>query len=168
MDDRNWQQWFDRHGAALILFARQRADCCADAEDIVQTAFIRFWKHRESAKDPLTYLYSCVSSVSNDRYRSDSRRREREKKAWYIKADDANVGGASSSNSDTAFEPTEIEEAMATLPEEQRQVVVLKIWGELTFNNIAEVLSIPANTAASRYRLAINVLKSRLSEGAES
>lgn len=162
MDDvhADWQQWFDRHGPALTLFARQRVGSYADAEDVVQSAFVRFWKNRKTARDPLTYLYSCVASVANDLHRSDSRRRERERKAWFIRPPDT--------NEEPAFEPNEIEQAMSTLPEEQRDVIVLKVWGGLTFKAVAEVLSIPANTAASRYRYAIESLKSQLSQEAAS
>src|SRR5579883_679430 len=37
-----WAVWLDRHGAALVLFARQRVASRADAEDVVQDAFVRF------------------------------------------------------------------------------------------------------------------------------
>ena len=118
MDEKNanWQHWFDRHGAALILFARQRTSCYADAEDLVQSAFVRFWKHRQSAKDPLTYLYSCVTSAAYDQHRSDARRREREKNAWFVRAEN-----------ETLVEPFEIEGALTALPDEQREVLILKI-----------------------------------------
>ena len=156
MNDRNadWQYWFDRHGAVLVSFARQRTDCYADAEDVVQTAFVQFWKHLSSATDPLTYLYACVANAANNHHRSKSRQREREKKAWFVRA-----------NVEPDIDPDEIERAMATLPAEQREVVVLKIWEQLTFKGIAEVLAIPPNTAASRYRYAIAALKKLLPQG---
>jgi len=48
------------------------------------------------------------------------------------------------------------------LPPEQRAVVHLKLWEEMTFEQIAATLDIPANTAASRYRYAIDKLRHRL------
>lgn len=48
------------------------------------------------------------------------------------------------------------------MPEEQRAVVHLKLWGELTFEQIAAALEIPPNTAASRYRYALDKLRGRL------
>ncbi|HEY0256091.1 MAG TPA: sigma-70 family RNA polymerase sigma factor, partial [Candidatus Methylacidiphilales bacterium] len=48
------------------------------------------------------------------------------------------------------------------LPAEQKAVVVLKIWEEMTFAEIAEVLEISANTAASRYRYALDKLRDEL------
>ncbi len=52
--------------------------------------------------------------------------------------------------------------AMRTLPAEQSEVVVLKIWEEMTFAEIAEVLSVPPATAASRYRYALEKLAAQL------
>lgn len=52
---------------------------------------------------------------------------------------------------------------LRALPTEQSEVVVLKIWEEMTFQQIAEVLEIPPPTAASRYRYAMTKLASKLS-----
>jgi len=54
--------------------------------------------------------------------------------------------------------------AMQILPEEQREVLVMKIWGNLSFPEISRALQIPANTAASRYRYALIRLKEELVE----
>ncbi|MBU6173722.1 MAG: sigma-70 family RNA polymerase sigma factor, partial [Planctomycetes bacterium] len=53
--------------------------------------------------------------------------------------------------------------ALRALPTEQSEVVVLKIWEEMTFQQIAEVLDIPPPTAASRYRYAMTKLANKLS-----
>jgi RNA polymerase sigma-70 factor (ECF subfamily) len=52
-----------------------------------------------------------------------------------------------------------IQDAMAKLPEIYREVVSLKVWGGLTFAEIADSLEIPANTAASRYRYGLQELR---------
>jgi RNA polymerase sigma-70 factor (ECF subfamily) len=57
-----------------------------------------------------------------------------------------------------------IEAALGRLPEAQREVLVLKIWGGLSFPQIAAALDIPANTAASRYRYALTKLREQLAE----
>jgi len=49
--------------------------------------------------------------------------------------------------------------ALFILPDDQRKVVVLHVWAELTFSQIAEILDISANTAASRYRYALAKLR---------
>jgi RNA polymerase sigma-70 factor (ECF subfamily) len=48
------------------------------------------------------------------------------------------------------------------LPEEQRTVVVLKVWGELTFQEIATTLDAPLNTVTARYRYALEKLRNRI------
>ena len=52
--------------------------------------------------------------------------------------------------------------ALWELPPEQRAVVHLKLWEDLTFEQIAELLGIPLNTAASRYRYGLDKLRQRL------
>jgi RNA polymerase sigma-70 factor (ECF subfamily) len=53
---------------------------------------------------------------------------------------------------------------MIRLPDIYREVITLKIWGELTFAEIAQALEIPANTAASRYRYGLVELR-KLTKG---
>ncbi len=53
--------------------------------------------------------------------------------------------------------------ALADLPHDQREIVVLHIWGDLTFSQIADLLSINSNTAASRYRYALGKLRNAMS-----
>jgi RNA polymerase sigma-70 factor (ECF subfamily) len=62
---------------------------------------------------------------------------------------------------DDAFRAA-VADAMAELPEDQRAVVHLKIWEDMTFAQIAEALGLSANTAASRYRYALDKLEARL------
>jgi RNA polymerase sigma-70 factor (ECF subfamily) len=53
--------------------------------------------------------------------------------------------------------------SVQTLSEKLREVIVMKIWGGLTFAQIAEVLKVSHNTAASRYRYALEQLQKKLS-----
>ena len=50
-------------------------------------------------------------------------------------------------------------QGLAALTDDQREVTVLHIWAELTFQQIGEVLRISPNTAASRYRYALAKLR---------
>ncbi len=103
-------------------------------------------------------LYATVRSIALDFIRRDSRRARREATAF--------------SDADQSVQPEfEIEDdsqralvaALDRLPAEQREVLVMKIWNDLTFAEIASALGISQNTAASRYRYALAALKKNLS-----
>jgi RNA polymerase sigma-70 factor (ECF subfamily) len=155
-----WTVWLAERGPALLLFARQWLPAFADAEDVVQEAFVRFWQARHNAADPAAYLFACVKNCALDRLRGDRRRTRREEAAarpegessWFVpelEQDERRVA---------------IEAALRLLPEEQRLVLLMKVWGALSFLQIAEALGVPANTAASRYRYAIAKLRELLAE----
>jgi RNA polymerase sigma-70 factor (ECF subfamily) len=62
--------------------------------------------------------------------------------------------------SDTTMETAAvIERAMCELPPEQREVVVMKVWAEMTLEEIATVVELPLNTVASRYRYALSRMR---------
>jgi RNA polymerase sigma-70 factor, ECF subfamily len=152
----DWQTCFRQLGPALLLFARRWTNCRAEAEDIVQEAFVRFWRRQDSVQNR-ALLYATVRSTALDRLRSAERRARRETVAAL--------------ESEPHFEPqfTTADEgqqmlaaAVERLPNEQREVVILKIWNELTFAEIGHVLEISQNTAASRYRYALAALKNHL------
>src|SRR5947207_11250619 len=78
--DENWKTCFCQLAPGLVLFARQWARSPADAEDIVQEAFVRFWrKHHDVTNRGL--LYATVRSIALDFLRRDSRRARRESTA---------------------------------------------------------------------------------------
>ena len=55
-----------------------------------------------------------------------------------------------------------IQSTLDELPDEQREIIILRVWGQMTFEEAAAALGIPANTAASRYRYGLARLKERL------
>lgn len=160
-EQNNWKDWIEAHGPRLLLCARQWTRSLADAEDVVQEAFVRYWRHqRQLPGDPRALLVTSIRRAAIDLARREDRRTAREERA-----------GSGSEGSDTLFEKLpcegderrqEIEAALRRLPDEQREVLVLKIWQELTFEQIGEALDIPANTAASRYRYALSALRKQL------
>ena len=155
----HWTVWFDRHAAALVLFAQQIVGQRADAEDAVQEAFVRFWRQRQHAKDPLAYLYTCVRRCALDHLRGKKRRQHREQRAASSRVEACLAESGQSSDRRLL-----IERAMGALPDTQRQVVVMKIWGELTFAQIAGALDISPNTAASRFRYALERMREQIDE----
>ena len=154
--DENWKTCFSQLAPGLLLFARQWARSTADAEDIVQEAFVKIWRRNHNIANR-GLLYATVRSIALDVLRRDSRRTRRE--------------SAAVSESDQMVQPMfEVEDetqralvaALNLLPDEQREVLVMKIWNDLTFAEIASALEISQNTAASRYRYALAALKKNL------
>ena len=160
---RQWQQWLGRHGPAMLLVARQIVPASADAEDVVQAAFVRFWTTRGRAADPVAYLFACVRSAALDWRRAGARRGRREEAAA---RSDSPAAPAALFTARMEHEERRgaIEAALAKLPEPQREVLVMKVWAKLSFPQIAEALGIPPDTAASRYRYALDKLRGELAE----
>ena len=130
----DWKVCFSELAPGLVLFARQWTRSPADAEDIVQEAFVKFWR-RNHKIDNRALLYATVRSIALDFIRRDARRARRE------------IGAALESEQSVAPQfdfADESQRALAAavdlLPTEQREVLVMKIWNELTFADIANVL----------------------------
>ncbi len=153
--DDAWRQWLSRHQAALLLLARQYVPTASEAQDAVQDGFLRFWTARHRAADQAAYLFACVRSAALDLRRSRLARHKRE----------AAVAGEPALTGPPELDDRRllIEAALAQLPEDQREVIVMKIWSNLTFAQIAAALAISPNTAASRYRYAMLRLQTLLS-----
>jgi RNA polymerase sigma-70 factor (ECF subfamily) len=162
-----WRVWLDRHGPALVLLARQWVASRSDAEDIVQEGFIRFWRSQTKAgtsdqpavAEPAAYLYACVKRCALDWQRGQARRRRREMVTARSEAEPLLAGSLEQEERRQA-----IEAALRSLPENQAEVLIMKIWGSLTFPQIAAALKISENTAASRYRYALARLREQLAE----
>jgi RNA polymerase sigma-70 factor (ECF subfamily) len=149
----DWKECFSQLAPGLVLFARQWVQSRADAEDIVQEAFVRFWRRQHSIQNR-GLLFATVRSISLDLLRRDARRARREATAVQESAQSIEPHFAGDDESQRA-----LADAVDRLPNEQREVVVMKIWNELTFQEIGTVLGISQNTAASRYRYALTSLK---------
>jgi RNA polymerase sigma-70 factor (ECF subfamily) len=157
-----WSQWLRRHAPAMLLLARQVVPHMADAEDVVQEAFVRFWANRGRAEDPVAYLFACVRSAALDWRRGGRRRDRREHAAARPEAPDDRPMFAG--DLEREERRAAVEAALAKLPGPQREVLVMKVWAKLTFPQIAAALAIPPDTAASRYRYALARLREQLAE----
>jgi RNA polymerase sigma-70 factor (ECF subfamily) len=154
-----WSVWLDEHGPALVLLARQWVPTQADAEDVVQEAFVRCWRSRERIDTPAAYLYACVRSCALDWQRGHNRRQRRE--SIVARSEVEPFFTARIEQDERRFA---IEAALASLPKEQVEVLVMKIWGGLTLGQIATALETSVNTIASRYRYALAKMREQLVE----
>jgi len=157
----DWQKWFDEHAPRLALYARQWLPERADAEDAVQAGFVKFWRTRpEPDAADLPLLYAAVRSAALDLLKAGSRRRAREERA----AADAPAAWWAADSLVDRERAAAVQEAVAALPAEQREAVVLRLWGGLTFAEAARAVGGNINTVASRYRTALATLRTRLEE----
>ncbi len=157
-----WKQWLAEHGPRLLLFARGWSNCRQDAEDLVQEAILRMWNHQaEKGHVPpdLPLVFSTIRFCGLNHHRSETRRRKREESVIYLN-DFQDVW------LDPLLEEDEeaviLRSAVQNLSDKLREVVVMKFWGGLTFLQISETLAISPNTAASRYRYALEQLAQEL------
>jgi RNA polymerase sigma-70 factor, ECF subfamily len=150
-------RWLSEQAPRLILFARQWVSCHADAEDVFHTAFVRFWQQRDRVRDPIAFLYQCVRTAAVNWRRERGRREKRERAVHSGPLFAMDQDRLAKAETDEA-----IEKALLRLSEEQREVVVMRIWGELTFPQIGEVLSISSSTADTRYRSGLKRLRLEL------
>jgi RNA polymerase sigma-70 factor (ECF subfamily) len=156
----DWRRWLDDHAPKLLLFARQKARSEADAQDLVQEALVEALKRQSDGEPPpLALVFATIQRRAIDLARRETRRADREMAAQ---------GSGTDCWFDTSVEDHELQKliqtAMSQLPEMYREVITLKMWGGLTFAEIATALSIPPNTAASRYRYGLLELRKRTRE----
>ena len=152
----DWCEFLDSHAAKLLLYARQQTRTEADAEDVLQEALLESWRHANSGAPPLPLVFATIRRRAIDAARSAERRARREQTSepepWFA----------------PEIEPREtqrlLEDAVKNLTPIYREVVTLKVWGKLTFQEIAETIGVPLNTAASRYRYALEELRGSLKE----
>lgn len=168
-----WGELYDRFGERLYRAATRLCGRSSDAEDVVQELFVALVRARERLRqvDQLTaYLFTGLRRQVIDH----ARRRAATVEGRVAAAvggpqsldDAAAVLASIASEAERSDDVRErLDAALSRLPGEQREVVVMKIDGELTFAQIAEVLDISPNTAASRYRYALEKLKELLDDG---
>jgi RNA polymerase sigma-70 factor (ECF subfamily) len=164
---REWQEWLEANSAKWLFYARQQTRSQADAEDVLQDALVKTWKTCDGkiTEETSSLVYTNIRRCAIDRARSSLRREERE----HVVAEETPEA------EDALFEfegdqevfAQAVQEALARIPEKHREVIVLKIWGELTFAQIAAQLGESPNTVASRYRYGLEHLKKLLADREE-
>lgn len=143
----------DEHGAALVLYARQ---WCSMPDDVVQEALLQLVRQPKPPEKLLPWLYRVVRNGAISASRSARRRRHYEAAA----AHDAAVW----------FEPAEGDRldaelaarSLALLPLEQREVIVARLWGGLSFQEIGDLIGTSSSSAHRWYEAGLTALRERL------
>ncbi len=142
----------DDHGPALVLYARQ---WCHAPEDVVQEAFLKLAALRELPRAVVPWLYRVVRNAALDAAKGSRRRRLRESAAarpvrWFVEPEIDGLDAAAAVA------------ALQRLPAEEREAIVARLWGGLSFEQIAEVAGCSASTAFRRYSAGLDALRLEL------
>jgi RNA polymerase sigma factor (sigma-70 family) len=143
---------WDAYGAALVLYARQ---FCGQPEDVVQEAFLLLVRSGESPDNPIGWLYRVVRHRAINAARTRDRQVSRETAAarsesWFNTAIDDQIDAA------------EATAGLKQLPLEQREVIVARLWGGLSFEEIATLCGMSLSTTYRCYQRGLAALRERL------
>ena len=153
---------YEKYKDDLVTLAAALLTDVSSAEDAVHDVFVGFIKSSERFR--LTgslkgYLATCVANNARNRNKA------RQKKANYD-VDETNAALSNLNNPDTVAifgeELRQLGSALAQLPYEQREVLLMHLYGDLKFRTIASSLGVSINTVQGRYRYALDKLRSML------
>jgi RNA polymerase sigma-70 factor (ECF subfamily) len=157
------ERWYDEHAQALFAFLLNLTRDEQDTHDILQEVFLKLARQPEllcGVRDERAFLLRLAHNAAIDLMRRRSARDQRHE-AYGTDAETLSPFAPADDPDEAAFR-AELSAALGELPPEQRAVVHLKLWEGLTFEQIADTLGIPLNTAASRYRYGLDKLRARL------
>lgn len=146
------QSVYEAHAPQIILYGRALGLSHGEAEDVLQETFVALMRREDPPEEPLHY---CLRSFRNRAFnyrRSLWRRltRELESHRWFERANDESPAERAAMR------------CLTQLPAGQREVIVLKIWHDYTFEEIGELLEASPNTVAGRYRYGLQKLRACL------
>lgn len=155
------EEAYDRHAAALYRYARLLAGTGADAEDLVQAAFVAMVKESRLGrpiKDERAFLYTVVHNEAMNVLRKRDLWREKvsDSVQRFVEARLETGSGLDGETVDA------LNKALARLPLEQREALGLRYFEALGMEEVAEVMGVPKATATSRCRLGLAKLREYL------
>lgn len=129
-----------------------------DAGDALQVALLRIWRDLPSLRDPdriEAWAYRALIRACHDELR---KRRRQVPVLHLIPAD----GAVEPDPAVTIADREQLERAFRRLPLEQRAVLVLQFYRDLTLSDIAEILDVPVGTVRSRLHYARSAMRAAL------
>jgi RNA polymerase sigma-70 factor, ECF subfamily len=147
--------FYETYRQELFAYALSITGCPAAAEDAVHTAFSRALEAGRTPREWRPYLFRCVRNAALDVLRTA----QREMQKWRLYAE-----CAASDPPELHQRQEEVEQALAGLPDNERECIVLKVYSGLTFQEIARVRGVPQGTAASWYWRGLAKLRAGLEE----
>lgn len=145
------QALYQQHGPGLLLYGCSLLGRKHAAEDVLQQVFMKLLEQNTIPEEPKPYLFRAVHNAALNLIRGENKNVElADIEPWFEAPGQDHAARAS------------LTAELMRIAEEQRQVIVLHIWGGLSFEEIGSVLGLSANTAASRYRYALQKLRAAM------
>ncbi len=146
--------WYDAWGVELYRLAFYRLASRLDAEDAVQEAFLRVAAMElDQVKQPRAYLFRALLNGCNDRFRG---------RRTFAPLDPRAGHAPEVEELEAHEESRRINALLEQLPQEQSEVIRLRLHADLHFTEIGEVLGLPASTLKSRFAAGIERLRKML------
>ena len=152
---------YEKYLNNLLTLAMALLNDTGAAEDVVHDVFVSFAKSTESFKlcgSLKSYLGTCVINRARDRIRTKQRQSTQPDKTNLIRS------GANEPDQSVIYseESKRLNHAIAQLPERQREVIILRLKGEMKFREIARLQGVSISTIQGRYRYGLDKLRSIL------
>ena len=160
-DEFDLETLYDEHAQALYAFVLDLTRSDADTKDILQDLFTKLARKPSTlrgVRNIRAYLLRLAHNAAIDLMR---RRGTRDKYAQEGAIESSCLFETTDDPDEEAFRRA-LDDALRELPPDQRTVVHLRLWEGMKFEEIADLLEISLNTAASRYRYGIDKLRQRL------
>ena len=152
---------YEKYLNNLLTLAMALLNDVNTAEDVVHDVFVSFAKSAEGFKlrgSLKSYLATCVINRARDQIRTNQRQP--------VRLDGSDPISSESSEPEQSViyreESQRLNEAIAQLPDEQREAIILHLKGEMKFREIAKLQGVSVNTIQGRYRYGLNKLRSIL------
>jgi RNA polymerase sigma factor (sigma-70 family) len=144
---------WDTHCASLVLYARQ---WCDTPEDVVQEAFLLLVRQGVAIDNPVGWLYRVVRNRAINAGRSRGRRSRREAavathgEPWFETAEGDRLDSVAATD------------ALQQLPADEREAIIARLWGGLSFDEIARLSGTSLSSAYRCYQRGLAALQERL------
>ena len=150
------RSFYAGHRQQLYTYAVSITHCRESAEDAIHEAFGRLLRREALPDDPRPYIFRCVRNAA-----LDGIRRSRLQPGSILEGD-----GTEPYSSSGSHLAEDLEEALQGVSPDEREAIVLKVYGSLTFREISEVRGVPLQTVASWYRRGLERIREAMSREA--
>lgn len=159
MDAADLEKVYDAYASGLFHYLIGFTRCEADARDLLQDLFIKLAQGaRKPALSEKAFLYRIAHNLAIDWLRRQAPRGDVQERFF----SELDPNPHCTDDPDSSLLASSFASAIQTLPREQLAVVQLRLFDGLTFEEIAAIQSVPLNTAASRWRYALEKLRAIL------